>query len=145
MPFLNELKHTLPNVKAYRLMQQLFKENPGLFDIIDTSKTIRQAKKKLKTRALEVLRENKAAYAYYLGKKTGNLQLEKLRSKDYAAIRILDYIQHSGRQFKDPNLKGEIVENDPFAILMQCARKGTGGGTPAYFYDMIHLFRQFSG
>jgi hypothetical protein len=43
-------------------MQQLFKENPGLFDIIET--------------------------------------------------------------FKDHNLKGEIVENDPFAILMQCARKG---------------------
>ncbi len=145
MPFLNELKHTLPNVKAYRLMQKLFKENPGLFDIIDTSKAILQAKKKLKTRALEVLRENKPAYAYYLRKQTGNLQLEKLRSKDYAAIRILDYIQHSGRQFRDPNLKGEIVENDPFAILMQCARKGTGGGTPAYFYDMIHLFRQFSG
>jgi lysine 2,3-aminomutase len=145
MPFLNELKHTLPNVKAYRLMQQLFKENPGLFDIFDTSKTIGQAKKKLKTRALEVLRENKPAYAYYLRKKTGNLQLEKLKSKDYAAIRILDYIQHSGRQFRDPNLKGEIVENDPFAILMQSARKGTGGGTPAYFHDMIHLFRQFSG
>jgi len=145
MPSLNELKQTLPNVKAYRLMQQLFKENPDLFDIFDTSKTISQAKKKLKTRALEVLRENKAAYAYYLGKKTGNLQLEKLKSKDYAAIRILDYIKHSGRQFKDPNLKGEIVENYPFAILMQCARKGTGGGTPAYFHDMIHLFRQFSG
>lgn len=126
-------------------MQQLFKENPGLFDIFDTSKTIRQAKKKLKTRALEVLRENKPAYAYYLRKKTGSLQLEKLKSKDYAAIRILDYIEHSGRQFRDPNLKGEIVENDPFAILMQCARKGTGGGTPAYFHDMIHLFRQFSG
>jgi len=45
VPFLNELKQTLPNVKAYRLMQQLFKENPGLFDIIDTSKTISQAKK----------------------------------------------------------------------------------------------------
>jgi len=145
VPFLNELKQTLPNVKAYRLMQQLFKENPGLFDIIDTSKTISQAKKKLKAWALEVLRENKPAYAYYLGKETGHGQLEKLRSKDYAAIRILDYIQHSGRQFSDPNLKGEIVENVPFAILMQCARKGTGGGTPAYFDDMIHLFRQFAG
>ncbi|MCF6249525.1 MAG: hypothetical protein L3J69_19545, partial [Desulfobacula sp.] len=78
-------------------------------------------------------------------KKIGKSHLEKLRFKDYAAIRILDYIKHSGRQFKDLNLKGEIVENDPFAILMQCARKGTGGGTPAYFYDMIHLFRQFSG
>ena len=33
MPFLKELKQTLPNVKAYRLMQQLFKENPGLLDI----------------------------------------------------------------------------------------------------------------
>ena len=145
MPFLKELKHTLPNVKAYRLMQQLFKENPILKDIIDSSRTIRQAKKKLKVWAIQVLSENQDAYSYFIREKTGTSQLEKLRSRDYAAIRILDYIKHSGRQFKDLNLHGEIVESDPFAILIQCARKGTGGATPAYFYDMIHLFKQFSG
>lgn len=145
MPFLNELKYTLPNVKAYRLMQHLFKENPVLKDIIDNSNTARQAKKKLKTWALQTLSENQDAYSYFIQEKVGVAQLEKLRSKDYAAIRILDYIEHSGRQFKDLNLNGEIVESDPFAILIQCARKGTGGATPAYFYDMIHLFKQFSG
>lgn len=145
MPFINELKHTLPNVKAYRLMQQLLKENPGLDDIINNSRTLHQAKKKLKTWAFNILCENQEAYSYYKREKTGESQLEKLRSKDYAAIRILDYITHSGREFEDLNLKGEIVENDPFAILMQCGRQGTGGGTPAFFYDMIHLFRQFSG
>ncbi|MFH1156876.1 MAG: KamA family protein [Pseudomonadota bacterium] len=126
-------------------MLQLFKENKKLADIIDTSKTIHQAKKEFKTWALEILSENKQADDYYLQKKIGRSQLDKLRPKDYAAIRILDYIKHSGRQFKDLNHKGEIMENDPFAILMQCARKGTGGATPAFFYDMIHLFRQFSG
>ena len=145
MPFLNELKHTLPNVKAYRLMLQLFKENQGLNDIVCNSGTLRQAKKKLKTWALDVLCENKEAHSYFIRKKVGNSQLAKLRSRDFAAIRILDYIKHSGRKFEDLNLKGEIVENDPFAILIQCALKGTGGGTPAFFYDMIHLFRQFSG
>jgi len=45
MPFINELKHTLPNVKAYRLMLQLLKENPGLDDIINNSGTSGQAKK----------------------------------------------------------------------------------------------------
>jgi len=145
VPFLNELKHTLPNVKAYRLMLQLLKENPGLNDIICNSRTIRQVKKKLKTWALDVLCENKEAYSYFIRERIGNSQLEKLRSRDFAAIRILDYIKHSGRKFEDLNLKGEIVENDPFAILMQCALKVTGGGTPAFFYDMIHLFRQFSG
>jgi lysine 2,3-aminomutase len=145
VPFSKELKHTIPSVKAYRLMQQLFKENPGLNDIISNSVTLRQAKKKLKTWALDVLCENKAAYSYFIREKTGERQLEKLRSRDYAAIRILDYIKYSGKQFEDLNLKGEIVENDPFAILMHCGRKGTGGGKPAFFYDMIHLFRQFSG
>jgi lysine 2,3-aminomutase len=145
VPFLNELKYTLPNVKAYRLMQQLFKENSVLKGIIDNSNTVRQAKKKLKTWALQVLSENQDAYSYFIQEKTGTNQLKKLRPRDYAAIRILDYIKHSGRQFKDLNLHGEIVESDPFTILMQCARKGTGGATPAYFYDMIHLFRQFSG
>ncbi|MBU1340362.1 MAG: hypothetical protein KKE44_15745, partial [Proteobacteria bacterium] len=145
MPFLKELNHTLPNIKAYRLMQQLFKENPGLDDIISNSRTLGQAKNKLKTWALDILCENKEAYSYFIREKIGERQLEKLRCKDYASIRILDYIKHSGREFEDLNLKGEIVENDPFAILMQCGRKGTGGGTPAFFYDMIHLFRQFSG
>jgi len=145
LPFLNELKQTLPNVKAYRLMQQLFMENQRLNHIICNSKTLPQAKKKLKAWALDVLCENKDAYFYFTEQKRGKAQLEKLRSKDYAAIRILDYIHHSGQKFEDPNLKGEIVENDPFAILMECGRRGTGGGTPAFFYDMIHLFRQFSG
>ena len=145
MPFLNELKYTLPNVKAYRLMQRLFQESPVLKDIIDNSNTGRQAKKKLKIWALRVLSENPDAYSYFIQEKAGTSQLKKLRSRDYAAIRILDYIKHSGRQFKDLNLNGEIVESDPFAILIQCARKGTGGATPAYFYDMIHLFKQLSG
>jgi lysine 2,3-aminomutase len=145
VPFLNELKYTLPNVKAYRLMQRLFKENPILKDIIDNSNTVRQVKKELKSWALQILSANQNAYSYFIRKKKGTSQLEKLRSRDYAAIRILDYIKHSGRQFKDLNLNGEIVESDPFTILIQCARKGTGGATPAYFYDMIHLFKQLSG
>ena len=145
MPLINEIKQTLPNIKAYRLMQQLFRENPGLNDLISHSRQLVQAKKKLKIWALDVLCQNKEAYSYFIREKKGERQLEKLRSRDYAAIRILDYINHSGQQFKDLNLKGEIVESDPFAILMQTGRKGTGGGTPAFFYDMIHLFRQFSG
>ncbi|MBT3175299.1 MAG: KamA family protein [Desulfobacula sp.] len=126
-------------------MQRLFQESPVLKDIIDNSNTGRQAKKKLKIWALRVLSENPDAYSYFIQEKAGTSQLKKLRSRDYAAIRILDYIKHSGRQFKDLNLNGEIVESDPFAILIQCARKGTGGATPAYFYDMIHLFKQLSG
>jgi lysine 2,3-aminomutase len=145
MPFPTELRHTLPNVRAFRLMQQLLKENPDLNQILDTSKSLSQVKKKLKILAMQVLSENEEAGLYYTGKKTGRTQLEKLRSKDYAAIRILDYIQYSGRQFKDLNLNGDMVENNPFAVLMQGTRKGTGGGTPAFFHDMIHLFRQLSG
>jgi hypothetical protein len=34
MPFINELKHTLPNVKAYRLMLQLMKEESKASDIV---------------------------------------------------------------------------------------------------------------
>ncbi|MFH2091221.1 MAG: KamA family protein [Pseudomonadota bacterium] len=145
MPFSTELEHTLPNVRAFRLMQQLLTENPELNQILATSKSLSQVKKQLKNMAMQILSENQEACLYYTRKKKGANQLEKLRSKDYAAIRILDYIQNSGRQFKDLNLHGDMVENNPFAVLMQCTRKGTGGGTPAFFHDMIHLFRQLSG
>lgn len=92
-----------------------------------------------------VLKENQPAWLYYQGERSGLDQIQKhLRFKDFAAIRILDYIDHSGRRFKDLNFKGEVVENDPFALVVLCAKNRTATASPAFFYDMIHLFRQFS-
>jgi len=57
----------------------------------------------------------------------------------------LDYIDHSGKIFEDPNFKGLTIENDPFKLIWLAIQKGTGGARPDFFEDMIHLLRQYNG
>jgi len=145
LPKISDLDQILSDVKPYRLLYKLFEENPTLKSIINKYSTVSEIKEEIRNWAMRVLKENQNALLYYQGEKTGIDQIKKFRFKDFAAIRILDYIHHSGRQFKDLNYKGQVVENDPFAMITACAKKGTGGMTTAFLYDMIHLFRQFSG
>ncbi|MEA1966717.1 MAG: KamA family protein [Thermodesulfobacteriota bacterium] len=140
-----EFKNILINKKAFWLMEILFLENPFLEQIMKHSRSVEQVKGKLKKLTLKTLKSNPDALSYYEESQKGRSQFHKLSYKDYAVIRILDYLNHSGRQFMDPNLQNEIVESDPFAILFYAAKNGTGGATPAFFNDMIYLFRQFSG
>ena len=127
------------------LLHQLVEENPGLKQIIDASRTVHDFKQALKTWAMRVLEENPGAVLYYSEEKTGTEQVKALRFRDFAAIRILDYIEHSGRQFKDLSAGGQIVETDPFSLIWAYAKAGAKTAAPSFLYDMIHLFRQFSG
>ena len=100
------------DVKPDRLLHQLFEENPILNGIVNKFATAIEIKQEIKNWAMTVLKENQEALLYYQEEKQGIEQITNLRFKDFAAIRILDYIHHSGRQFKDDNFKGQIVEND---------------------------------
>ena len=64
---------------------------------------------------------------------------------DYAAIRLLDYIDNAGREFVDPNLRGQLAVNSPIRLLWLAVNRGTGGARPGFFDDMLHLFRQLTG
>ncbi len=71
--------------------------------------------------------------------------IEKLTWKDFAAIRILDYIDNAGREFDDLNLRGEKAISNPIQLIWLAVNFGTGGAKPYFFEDMLYLFRQFSG
>ncbi len=60
-------------------------------------------------------------------------------------IRILDYIDHAGIEYPDPNLRGEIAVSNPIRFIWLAVIKGTGGSKPEFFIDMIQLFRQLRG
>jgi lysine 2,3-aminomutase len=77
--------------------------------------------------------------------KSGPETYEKLRWRDMAAIRILDYLDNSGREFTNPYRGGEKTVIDPFNLIWLGARNGTGGAKPLFFEDMIQLFRQLTG
>lgn len=146
MPKKEKLEQACSDVESDRLLQQLFEENPILERIISQFSSVLEIKQAIKTWAMGVLKESQPAWLYYQGERSGPEHIQKnLRFKDIAAIRILDYIDHSGRRFKDLNLKGQEVENDPFARVVLCTKDRTEMPSPAFFHDMIHLFRQFSG
>jgi lysine 2,3-aminomutase len=70
---------------------------------------------------------------------------EKLEWRDYAIIRILDYIDHAGKEYPDLNLHGEIAVSNPLRLIWLAVTRGTGGAKPGFFIDMIMLFRQLRG
>ncbi len=145
MPRIVEQKRVLISKKSLKLLDRLLRENPFLESILKHSRTVDQAKEKLNRLATKSLKSSPEAYQYYREFSKGRSSFIKLSFQDYATIRILDYLDHSGRMIKDLNLQGETVENDPFALLYYAANKGTGGAAPDFLHDMIYLFRQFKG
>ncbi|MCB2205848.1 KamA family protein [bacterium] len=132
-------------VKSHRLLKQLLQENPVLEEIMRNSKNETEALVGVQQWVLEELRKNPDAYAYYSQEHAGRELFERLQWKDYAAIRLLDYIDNAGREFPDHNLRGEIAVSNPIKLLWLAVNKGTGGAKPYFFEDMLQLFRQLTG
>ncbi len=130
------------SARSHVLLRKLFKENPRLLKIFKESETLHQAIDEVKEWALEVLGENPSAVRFYNEQEGGRQGFEKLRWQDYAAIRILDYIKYSGREYPNPYRNGEKTLNEPFNLIWLGVRNGTGGAKPLFFDDMIQLFRQ---
>ncbi|MDK2978291.1 MAG: lysine 2,3-aminomutase [Bacteroidales bacterium] len=129
--------------KANRILNQLLEENTRLKEILllPEQETI----KELKKWAEEELKQNSLAYKYYKGEIKGRKTYEKLKWKDFASIRILDYIHNANLEYEDLNLRGKKDISNPFHILWLAANHGTGGGKYLFFLDMLELFRQFNG
>jgi hypothetical protein len=51
----------------------------------------------------------------------------------------------AGRTFPDLNLRGEPAVSDPIRLVWLAVTHGTGGAKPAFFEDMLELFRQLTG
>lgn len=140
---IQDLDKVAIDVKSHHLLKQLTDENPKLEKIMHYSKTEIEALLGVRTWIMEELQE-KALQYYKGGLPMGNLY-EQLEWKDFAAIRILDYIDHAGMEYRDLNLRGEPAVNNPLKMIWLAANRGTGGAKPPFFEDMIHLFRQLRG
>ena len=143
--FSAELDPIAISVKSHRILKQLLQENPILEQIMLHACNPGDASAAIRTWVEDILKQNPDSYSFYRREIKGRDAFEKLPWKDIAAIRILDYIDNAGREFTDLNLKGRKVESDPFMALWMAIHKGTGGAKPAFFLDMLQLFRQFSG
>ena len=133
------------SVKSHRLLHQLLSENPKLEKIMRYAKTEIEALIGVRTWVMEVLEDNRRAIDYYRAELDQENPYEMLSWRDFAAIRLLDYIDHAGMAYRDQNLRGVAAVNNPIKMIWLAVNHGTGGARPPFFEDMLHLFRQFEG
>ncbi len=138
------LENVVMGRKAHRLLEQLLKENPQLDEIMRNAPSVEVVHDRIKNLATTVLESNPRAFEYYRQGRLDICAFDVMRWRDYAAIRLLDYIENADREIIDPNLRGKVVKNNPIKLLWLAVNRGTGGTLPDFFKDMIALFRQLN-
>jgi lysine 2,3-aminomutase len=133
------------NVRARKLLLRLLAENPTLEKILRNSHNATEALVGVRNWVLEELRDRPRVLEFAQAQEHSRDAFETLEWRDYAAIRILDYIDNAGREFADLNLRGEVAVTNPIQLMWLGVEKGTGGAKPEFYQDMLHLFRQFAG
>ncbi len=133
------------NVKSHKLLNALLRENGELEHIMQCSKNEIEAMEGVRQWILRELEGKSAVLDFYHGRRGLLGTYETLQWEEIAAIRILDYIDHAGMEYKDLNLRGAMAVNNPIKMIWLAVNRGTGGAKPPFFEDMIHLFRQFRG
>jgi lysine 2,3-aminomutase len=141
----NILDKVAINVRSHKLLKKLLKENPKLEEIMRNSRNETEALVGVRHWVMQELEASPKALKYYKNDDAGRETFEALKWRDYAAIRILDYIDHAGMEFVDLNLRGEVAISNPIKTIWLAVIQGTGGAKPYFFEDMLHLFRQFRG
>ena len=145
MSTIAELDRIAITVKSHRLLQRLLSENPHLEEIMRKAMNETEALVGVRNWVQNEIRNRPAALAFYASEHPTREDFRALEWKDFGAIRILDYIDHAGREFEDLNLRGELAVSNPFRLLWLAVHHGTGGAKPDFFEDMLHLFHQFTG
>ena len=131
--------------KSEKILAQLLEENPEVHKILTESAGEKEVYANLRKWILDQIDEDSFALKYYSNEISGRDAFRKLKWKELGAIRILDYIDHEGMEYDDPNLRGERYYNYPIRILWLAVAQGIGGGRPPFFRDMLHLLRQING
>jgi lysine 2,3-aminomutase len=133
------------NVHARRILLTILEENPILERILRKSASETEAMEDIAAWILPRLKKNPAAEAFYLRKDHNHELFQQLNWEDFAAIRLLDYIDHAGEAYPDQNIHGELAVTNPIKMMWLATNRGIGGAKPDFFLDMLQLFRQLNG
>ena len=85
------------------------------------------------------------AWHYYTGEKESEKIFYQLIWRHHAFIRIIDYLDHEGKEFVDENLDGQIVVSEPIALLKEMIKGDYSRISVDFALDMLHLLRQLNG
>ncbi len=143
------VNHTSSNTrisaKAVEILDQFARDNHDVQKMAIEAADDKAFSGKIRDMVMEYMDAHPQTYAFYRFEAEGREAMEQLSWQDYAAIRLLDYLDHEGESYEDLNLRGEKVVNQPFVMLRRALTDGTGEGMADFFMDMLHLFRQFRG
>jgi len=145
MTEIEKLDRIAINVRSHKLLRQLLSENPAMEEILRNSKNETEVVVGVREWIGKTLKDREDAFKFYHARHASRELFDKLEWRDYAIIRILDYIDHAGKEYPDLNLRGEIAVSNPLRLIWLAVNKGTGGAKPDFFMDMIMLFRQLRG
>ena len=129
----------------HQLVDQLIGENYPLKQLIRSSANAGQFTNRLKQWIEDWFQHHPHAYAFYTKAIQGREAFLSLSWQEMGAIRILDYIAHSGMDFEDQNLKGQKVRSHPFKLLFNDYHRRVTNSMKDFYFDLIALFRQFNG
>lgn len=133
------------SVKSHKLLRVLLKENPDFDEIMRHSRNETEALVGVEEWIKREYARHEEAFRFFKAERTVRSAFEKLDWQDYAIIRLLDYIEHAGKEYPDLNLRGEMAVSNPIKLIWLAVHQGTGGAKPDFFKDMIELFRQLRG
>ncbi len=133
------------NVHARRILLTILEENPVLERILRRSRDEVEAMKAIREWIEPRLKNNPAAEAFYREADHDHELFQQLNWEDFAAIRVLDYIDYAGKSYSDQNIHGDMAVTHPVKMLWLATNKGIGGAKPDFFIDMLALFRQLNG
>lgn len=143
--YLENLTKAKSSITTKGILDVFFEENPGVKEIFTHALTLESALVKLREWALSFISAHNHALAFLNHQEQGRKAFESLSWQDYAAIRIIDYIDNTSRRFEDLNLHGETVTNQPFKAMWHAVKTKRYSENVAYFFDMLYLFRQLTG
>lgn len=133
------------DVRTLKIVDKILKEHPDIKNIFESSETILEARFKLRKWVMVYLDKNINTRNYYLKKAKGHSALKKISYKDYAAIRLMDYLDNEGRSYEDPNRNMQEVTSNPVKNMWLAINLGKGSANVDFFLDMYYLFSQLNG
>ena len=139
MTEIEKLDRIAINVQSHKLLKKLLIENPELEEILRSSKNETEVVVGVREWIERTLKDREEAFRFYHARHSTRELFEKLEWRDYAIIRLLDYIDHAGKQYPDLNLRGEIAVSNPLRLIW------LAGGQTRFFYRYDHAFPATQG
>ena len=101
MTEIEKLDRIAINVRSHKLLRKLLSENPELEAILRNSKNETEVVVGVREWIEKSLKDREDAFRFYHATHASRELFDKLEWRDYAIIRILDYIDNAGRRFDD--------------------------------------------